>query len=87
VVWARADLTGQRELQWVAGGVQSYGDASCTQRFQLGNEKKPSRKKTLLLCWRTSVQRSVIVIMVGVKNAPSKARAVRELDAKWRSLA
>jgi hypothetical protein len=71
----------------VAGGVKRYGDARCTQRFQLGNEPKPGRKKTLLLCWRTSAQRSVIVVVVALKNAPSKARAVGELDAKWRSLA
>jgi hypothetical protein len=86
VVSARGDLTGQRELRWVAGGVEPYRNAKCTQRFQLGNNPKPARKANLLLCWRTSAEKSVITILVDPDGKPSKAKAVRELDKKWRAM-
>lgn len=86
VVSARSDLSGQGELQWVAGGVEPYRNAECTQRFQLGNEPKPARKPNLLLCWRTSAKKSVIAVLVDPKGKPSKAKAVGELDKKWRAM-
>jgi hypothetical protein len=86
VVSARGDLSGQRELHWVAGGVEPYRNAECTQRFQLGNEPKPARKATLLLCWRTSTEKSVVTVLVDPKGKPSRAKAVRELNKKWLSM-
>ncbi len=86
VVSARGNLSGQRELKWVAGGVEPYRNASCTQRFRLGNEEKPARKANLLLCWRTGAEKSVIAVLVDPNGKPSKAKAVRALDKKWRSM-
>ncbi|WP_203828223.1 hypothetical protein [Actinoplanes palleronii] len=86
VVSARGDLSGQRELRWVAGGVKPYRNADCTQTFQLGNNPKAERKKNLLLCWRTSTEKSVVTVLVDPKGKPSRAKAVRELNKKWKSM-
>ena len=51
IVTAKGDLSGERELKWVAGGITKVGRAECSQTIQLANQVKPKKEPTLLLCW------------------------------------
>ena len=86
IITAKGDLTGQRELAWVAGGVTRVGPVSCSQTFQLANEEKPSKKPSLLVCWRTSRTRSVATVAVNLRGKPSQADSVKVIDREWRKL-
>jgi hypothetical protein len=86
LVTARSDLTGQQELGWVAGGVIDHGDDKCTQTFRLSNEPVARKKPTLLLCWRTSADKSVVAAIVDPKGRPSTAKALTAVDDKWDSM-
>lgn len=86
VVSARSDLTGQQELAWVSGGVTAFGDDKCSQTFKLSNDPEPQEKPNLLLCWRTSAEKSVVAVVVDPKGHPSRSDALTELHKKWQSM-
>ncbi|MEV4348693.1 hypothetical protein AB0J83_29905 [Actinoplanes sp. NPDC049596] len=86
VVTARHDLSGQRELLWVANGGESVGSADCTQTFKFSNNDKPQVKKNMLVCWRTSASRSVVTVMVDYNGNPSKTDSVKAIDREWAKL-
>ena len=87
VVSARQDLTGKRELSWVAGQAgEKVGDARCSQSISLSPDVPAKERRTLLLCWRTSAGKSVYTIAVDPKARPSKQRSVAELTRVWSSL-
>jgi len=86
VVSANSDLTGQRELAWVADKGQPVGDARCTQNFRIGPGAPARVRPTLLICWRTSAQRSVYTVAVDVDHRPSPKASVDELDRVWNEL-
>ena len=86
VMSARSDLTGQRELAWVAGKGERVGTARCSQNFQLSNSVKPKVRPTLLVCWRTSATKSVYTVSVDVKRPPSKQASVAAIDEAWAKL-
>ena len=86
VVSARADLTGQRELGWVAGGAERHGDAMCSQTVQFANSGGPHKIPNMLICWHTSATRSVITVMVNVDGHPSRRDSVAALDKRWAEL-
>jgi hypothetical protein len=86
VVSARGDLTGQRELGWVAGGARAYGDATCSQTVQFANSGSPRKVPNLLICWQTSATRSVVTVMVDVHGHPSREASVAALDKRWAEL-
>lgn len=86
VVSAPEDLTGQRELAWVAGGVTRHRGVECSQTVRLSNDAQPQRKPNLLICWRTSAKKSVIAIVVDPQGRPSRSKAVGALEKKWRSI-
>ncbi|MFC7527654.1 hypothetical protein [Actinoplanes sp. GCM10030250] len=83
---ARGDLTGQRELAYVAGGVKEYRGVSCSQTFQFSTNPKPEKKDNLVMCWRTSAKKSVAVMVVDPKGKPSKDKAVDAIEKNWRSM-
>jgi hypothetical protein len=87
VVSARKDLTGQRELVWAADAGKPLDGARCTQNFKFGPNSRKGIRKTLLLCWRVSAQRSVYTIAVDMKGTPSRQLSVAELNRVWDSLA
>jgi hypothetical protein len=87
VISARGDLTGQRELAWVADEGTAVGNARCTQTFRFSDNGAPSRKPTMLICWRTSAARSVITLMVNLDGHPSKAASSAALNKRWAELA
>jgi hypothetical protein len=86
VVTAHGDLTGLRELAWVAGGVTVHGDVRCTQTFRFANQAKPTRQPTLLLCWKTSPTRSVVTAQVRTDGHPSVSRSTAVIAREWRKL-
>lgn len=86
IVTARGDLTGQRELGWVAGDVRKHGEAECSQRFKLYNEQEPKTRPSLLVCWRTSAKRSVIVVDTKLGGRPEVGKSLAVIEREWRKL-
>ncbi|WP_250033361.1 hypothetical protein [Paractinoplanes maris] len=87
VVSGHGDLTGYRELAWVADrGRQEAHGVRCSQTIRLSLDEKPARHPTLLVCWRTSAQRSAYTVMVDQDGRPSAKVSVAALDAAWRRL-
>jgi hypothetical protein len=86
VVTARHDLSGQRELLWAADDGEPFGDARCTQNFHFSNNVKPRVRPTMLLCWRTSNQKSVVTVAVSRTGRPMKSLSVAEIDRQWAAL-
>lgn len=86
IVTVRGDLTGQRELGWVAGGIERHGDASCSQTFKLYNEQEPKVRPSLLVCWRTSEKRSVLVVDTKLGGRPSVDKSLGIIQREWRKL-
>ncbi|MEU8657546.1 hypothetical protein [Actinoplanes philippinensis] len=87
VVAAHYDLTGQRELLWAAGNDErKVGKATCTQTFKFSNEGAPVKRPTMLSCWRTSKEKSVVAIAVVREGRPDARETVTELNKKWDSM-
>ena len=86
LVSARADLTGQRELAWVADGGEPVGRARCSQTFRLASNVEPARKPNLLICWRLSATKSVYTVMVDLDGDPSERKAAAAIDTEWQKL-
>jgi hypothetical protein len=86
VVSARGDLTGQRELRWVADGGYTVGHAKCTQNFRFNPQSKASVRPTLLICWRLSPTKSVYTVLVDLKRKPSAKASVAAIDKTWRTM-
>ncbi|BCY13912.1 hypothetical protein [Actinoplanes sp. L3-i22] len=86
IVTAHGDLTGQHELAWVAGGVRKHGAVECSNKFKFYNEAEPKTRDNLLVCWRTSVKRSVITVDTKIGGRPAVARSLSVIDREWRKL-
>lgn len=86
IVSARQDLTGQRELSWVADDREAVGDAWCTQTVRLSSDVEPAKHPTLLVCWRTSAEKSVYTVAVDLSGHPSKKDSVAIIDRVWSEL-
>lgn len=86
VVSARADLTGQRELAWVADSGYRVGTARCTQNFRLPPGTPARVRPTMLICWRTSAARSVYTVAVDIDRPPSAPASVAAIDRVWSTL-
>ena len=86
VVSARADLTGQRELGIVADEGVAVGNARCTQNVRFSAGAPAQEKPTLMICWRTSAQKSVYTVSAVKSGRPSAATAVAALDRQWTKL-
>jgi hypothetical protein len=83
VISAKFDLTGQKELLWAADGGLPVGDARCTRKFHFSNNEDPHVIPTMLMCWRTSAVKSVVVVSVSYHGKPAAAEAVAVLDREW----
>lgn len=86
VVTAKWDLTGQRELLWAADKGERVGKARCTQTLRFSNNLEPKERPTVLLCWRTSKDRSVVTVAVNKEGRPSKKASVAEIQRQWAAL-
>ncbi len=86
VITAPGDLTGQRELAWVAGGISEHGTVKCSQTFKLANESKAEMRRNLLVCWRTSARKSVITAAVDLEGDPSTSESAAVIEREWAKL-
>ncbi|GAA0730093.1 hypothetical protein Drose_33400 [Dactylosporangium roseum] len=86
VVSGRTDLTGQRELGWVAGQGEPFGSARCTQELRLVPGGPVVTKPELLICWRTSPVKSVYTVAVSLDGHPSREISVAAIDEAWDEL-
>ncbi|NMO51231.1 hypothetical protein HH310_08530 [Actinoplanes sp. TBRC 11911] len=86
VVAAHGDLSGQRELAWVANKGTPVGAARCSQQFRLANEAKPVTRPNLLICWRTTAKKSVYTVAVAVDGHPSQQASLAAITKKWTEL-
>jgi hypothetical protein len=82
VVSAKADLTGQRELGWAADDGHEVGAAHCTQNFKIG-DTEPRVRPTMVICWRTSAEKSVFTVAVDIDGKPSEKDSVATLNRVW----
>jgi hypothetical protein len=86
IISAKGDLSGEQEMLWVTGdGEPAGGGASCTQKFRFAQNTEPAVRPTMLLCWRISESRSVIVLAVS-KEKPSRKETVSTLTSQWEKL-
>jgi hypothetical protein len=80
VVSARGDLTGVRELAWVADKGVPVGRARCTSKIRLSPDAPAKTRPTLLLCWNTSATKSAYTIAADPAGPPSKKESVAAID-------
>ncbi|MFI7547999.1 hypothetical protein [Actinoplanes sp. NPDC049599] len=83
---ARQDLTGQKELAWVTDDHERVGTASCTQKIRLSQDVKARERPTLLICWRTSTEKSVYTVAVKMDGRPSASKSVATINKEWARL-
>ena len=86
IISAKYDLSGQRERRWAADEGKPVGGARCTQNFRFAEGGKASVRPTMLLCWRTSEARSVVVLTVVKAGSPPVTKSVNALDTQWGKL-
>jgi hypothetical protein len=83
---AKDDLTGYRELGWVAGDGEKVGDSRCSQSIRLSNNQVARVRPTLLICWRTSAEKSVYTVAVDLDGKPSTKKSVSAIKKEWARL-
>jgi hypothetical protein len=83
VVVGRTDLTRKLDLAWVADKGREAGDARCTSNLKLTPESKPSVRKTMLLCWRTTDTLSAYSLIIDFDKTPKDADGVAALTEAW----
>ncbi|MCW2506382.1 MAG: hypothetical protein JWO79_4666 [Actinomycetia bacterium] len=86
VVSAHTNLSGQKELAWAADDGHAVGAARCTQKFAFSNQSTPAVKPTLLVCWRTTADRSAYTVAVVRSGRPSEQRSATMLNEAWTKL-
>ena len=86
VVVAATDLTGMLEQAWAADAGTTVGDDRCTQNLTLG--ERTGVRPTVSLCWRTTENLSVYVLVIDPRHPVRLDAAAAALDEAWtRSLA
>jgi hypothetical protein len=86
VMSARQDLSGQRELGWVADDGVPVGGARCSQKFRLSTGVRVAEKPSLLVCWKLSKAKSVYTVAVQIGGRPSKAESAAAIKKAWSKL-
>jgi hypothetical protein len=84
VMTARMDLTGQPPLNLVAGRGEGVGSGvTCTNRIRFSLDEPAVERPTLLLCWRTAMNRSVVTMAVTPKGQAPTAAIVDLMNREW----
>jgi hypothetical protein len=86
VVSARYDLTPRWKLLGAADAGQPAGDARCTQNFRVDGAPLPQNRPGLLLCWRTSPFKSIVVIVTRASGRPEPAVGEAVISREWASM-
>ncbi|MEU4241238.1 hypothetical protein [Actinoplanes sp. NPDC026619] len=83
---ARFDLSGQKDLTMAGDNGRPVGTARCTQNMRFAGDPGVREVPSMLLCWRTSVDRSVITMAVAAAGRPARERSLELLDRQWVNL-
>ncbi|MFI5892550.1 hypothetical protein ACIA5D_20825 [Actinoplanes sp. NPDC051513] len=86
ITTAKGDLTGGPDLRLAADEGKLVGTARCTKRVAFANRVKAREIPTLLLCWRTSADRSVVTLAVSRKDKPAAEDSLEIIDREWAKL-
>jgi hypothetical protein len=87
VTTARRDLTGGAALVLAADRGRSVGDGvSCTDKVRFTRDAPATERPTVLVCWRTSAERSVVTMMATPNGRPSPAANVSIINREWAKL-
>ncbi|MEU4557987.1 hypothetical protein AB0F72_06340 [Actinoplanes sp. NPDC023936] len=87
IVSAPRDLTGERDLQLAADRGKPAGQGvTCTTTVRITGGVPESARPTMLLCWRTSEERSVVTMAVVPSGEPPTASSVEIIGREWAKL-
>lgn len=86
VTTAGFDLTGRAELTVAGDRGWPVDKARCTRNIRSTPAGDPRVVPSMLVCWRTSAQRSVVTIAVAERGRPSSAESVAVLEREWARL-
>ncbi|HEX5198931.1 MAG TPA: hypothetical protein VFW27_03235 [Actinoplanes sp.] len=86
VVSARFDLTPRWKLLGVADAGQPVGAARCTQTFRTDGSAAPVTRPGLLLCWRTSPFKSIVVVATRAAGRPQPAVGGAVISREWANM-
>jgi hypothetical protein len=85
IVSSRQDLTDYAELGWIGDEGVPHGPARCSRTIQM-SDKPAAEKPTLMICWRTTPEKSVYTITVDLKKSPTAREGVAALEKEWRRM-
>ena len=83
VVSARYDLTGRWELLAAADRGELVDGARCTRNLRAGTAAPPEVRPSMLLCWRTTANKSVVAIAINKTRPPSAGVSATVVDQEW----
>ncbi|WP_433295474.1 hypothetical protein ACQP2F_35915 [Actinoplanes sp. CA-030573] len=83
IVSARTDLT---DTLGAADAGQPIGAARCTQTFRLDDVPSPQVRPGLLVCWRMSAAKSVVVVATSTSGRPAPAVGESVIRREWLSM-
>ncbi|GIM93321.1 hypothetical protein [Paractinoplanes toevensis] len=87
ITTAKFDLTGQRELLWVAEKGKPAGDGIlCAQKFKFSNNSEAAVRPNMMVCWHTSPTKSVVTVLVDQGGKPTAAESAEIITAEWARL-
>jgi hypothetical protein len=86
IVSAHYDLTERWKLLGAADAGEPVGAARCTQNFKVDGMPLPQNRPGLLLCWRTSPGKSIIVVATRAGGRPSPAVGATVIAREWERL-
>ncbi|MFF0376390.1 hypothetical protein [Actinoplanes missouriensis] len=87
IVSAPRDLTGERDLQLAADRGKPAGQGvKCTTKVRIAGGVPESARPTMLLCWRTSEERSVVTMAVVPSGEPPTRSSVKIIGKEWAKL-
>jgi len=86
IITAEHDLSGQREMLWAADAGRPVGNTRCTDKFHFSNAQKPELLPTMLLCWRNTKAKSVVVVKVTYHGRPVARDTAAVVDREWAKL-
>jgi hypothetical protein len=83
IVSAQDDLQEQWKRLGAADLGEPVGVARCTQNFQVDGAPLPQNRPGLVVCWRFSPVRSVVVIATRATGRPTPATAEAAIGREW----
>jgi hypothetical protein len=86
IVSARYDLTSRWQLLGAADTGERIGAVRCTRNFQVDGAPLPQNRPGLLLCWRMSPFKSVVVIATRATGQPQPTDAAAVVSREWTAI-